>query len=374
MRYGVKQNKTNIIILEKDEQTKPNGTKSIWFYNLKEDGFDLNSDFRTEIERNDIPDLLNRWSDKLDGAKSWSIDIETIKKKNYDLVVKTYKTITQYTSQYNLEYFSEIMVQNKAIITINDKKQYQRITVKLYGQGVFSRDVTYGKKIKTKEQQLTKTNQFIVAEIDAKLGAFGIIPNSLSNSIVSSHYFLFDLDTDKVLPEYFDYIIRCGPYTEMIQPYVKGTTNYASIRPKHILKLQIPLPTIIQQKKILETINEKKQHLTKLEKSKDHEDLDDLTFSQKQKILNKLGILNDDLNHELKIINQIRNTFAHEIDPLKNKTPDLIKEFKFYDEIKMPKADNPYSQEAVDGLVLGMITGILMRYLAETLWKTDCKK
>ena len=184
-------------------------------------------------------------------------------------MVKTYKTITQYTSQYKLEYFSEIMKENKNTIMIDDKKEYQRITVKLYGQGVVSRDIIYGKKIKTKEQKLTKTNQFIVAEIDAKLGAFGVIPNGLSNSIVSSHYFLFDLDTDKILSEYFDYIIRCGPYTEMIQPYVKGTTNYASIRPKHILKLQIPLPTIIQQKKILETINKKNQHLTELEKAKE---------------------------------------------------------------------------------------------------------
>lgn len=110
-----------------------------------------------------------------------------------------------------------------------------------------------------------------------------------------------------------------------------------------------------------------------IKKSKDHEELDNLKFSQKQKILYKLGILNDDLNHELKIINKIRNTFAHEIDPLKSKTPDLIKEFKFYDETKIPKADNPDSQEAADGVVLGMITGILMRYLAEILWETDSR-
>jgi len=110
-----------------------------------------------------------------------------------------------------------------------------------------------------------------------------------------------------------------------------------------------------------------------IKKSKNHEDLDNLTFSQKQKILYKLGILNDDLNHELKIINKIRNTFAHEIDPLKSEIPDLIKEFKFYDEIKIPKANNPESQATADGVIAGMITGILMRYLAEILWETDSK-
>ena len=264
-RPYAKQNKTDIIILEKNSK----GTKSIWFYDLIEDGFDLNSDLRPEIEKNDIPDLLNRWSAKSDGRKSWTVSIEKIKDKNYDLMAKTYQKITYYTSQYTLKPFSEIMTENKNAITINDKTEYQRITVKLHGVGITPRDQILGKKIKTKEQKLTKTNQFIVAEIDAKLGAFGIIPKELENSIVSSHYFLFDLDSSKILPDYFDYVIRRGPYTEMIQPYVKGTTNYASIRPKHILKLEIPLPVISEQKQILQTINDKKKHLTELEKAKE---------------------------------------------------------------------------------------------------------
>ena len=165
-------------------------------------------------------------------------------------MAKMYREVAEYTSQYKQESFSEIMEENKNPITINDKQEYQRLTVKLYGQGVVPRDVVMGKKIKTKEQKRTKINQFIVAEIDAKLRAFGIIPKELENFIISSHYFLFDLNTEKILPEYFDYMIRRVPYTEMIQPFVKETTNYVSIRPKHILKLKMPLPTITEQTRI----------------------------------------------------------------------------------------------------------------------------
>mgnify|MGYP001558117480 FL=1 len=110
-----------------------------------------------------------------------------------------------------------------------------------------------------------------------------------------------------------------------------------------------------------------------IKKSKDHEDLTKLDFSKKQKILFRLGILSDDLNHELKIINQIRNTFAHEINPIENKIPNLIKKFKFYDETKVPKTNNPISQAVADGMITGMITGILMRHLVEILWETDSK-
>ena len=110
-----------------------------------------------------------------------------------------------------------------------------------------------------------------------------------------------------------------------------------------------------------------------IKKSKNYGDLTKLDFSKKQKILFGLGILSEDLNHELKIINKIRNTFAHEIDPLKSEIPDLIKEFKFYDETKMPKANDPVSQATTDGVIAGMVTGFLMRHLAEILWETDSK-
>ena len=108
-----------------------------------------------------------------------------------------------------------------------------------------------------------------------------------------------------------------------------------------------------------------------IKKSKDYGDLSRLNFSQKQKILYKLGILSDDLNHELKIINQIRNTLAHEVNPVGDKIPHLIKKFEFYDETKVSKTENPITQAGLNGMIVGIITGVLKRYLVETLWKTD---
>ncbi len=93
------------------------------------------------------------------------------------------------------------MKENKEYITINDEKEYQLITVKLHGQGIFFRKSMYGKRIKTKKQKVVKAGQFIVAEVDAKYGAFGVIPRELEGAIVSSHYWLFDLDEEKILPK-----------------------------------------------------------------------------------------------------------------------------------------------------------------------------
>jgi type I restriction enzyme S subunit len=47
-----------------------------------------------------------------------------------------------------------------------------------------------------------------VAEIDAKVGGFGIVPETLDGAIVSSHYFLFGLDESKLDRRFLDYFIR----------------------------------------------------------------------------------------------------------------------------------------------------------------------
>jgi type I restriction enzyme S subunit len=119
---------------------------------------------------------------------------------------------------------------------------YRRVTAKLHGGGIVLRDEVYGRELKTKEQQVVEAEQVLVAEIDAKMGGFGVVPTELAGAIVSSHYYLYDIDTTKVLPNFLDYCLRLGPYEEQIQYFVKGSTNYAAIRPYEFLELSLPLP------------------------------------------------------------------------------------------------------------------------------------
>jgi len=109
-------------------------------------------------------------------------------------------------------------------------------------------------------------------------------------------------------------------------------------------------------------------------KCKNHEDLIDFGFSKKQKILFGLGIIDEDMNHELKIFNKIRNVFAHEIDPMDGKVTNLIKQFKFYPKNKTNKESNLLTNAMVDGAIAGTINGILARYLVEILWEIQSEE
>ena len=69
-----------------------------------------------------------------------------------------------------------VIRQRKEFITIDDLQPYRRSRVKLHAQGIVLRDEIPGALIKTKTQQVCRRGEFLVAEIDAKVGGFGIVP------------------------------------------------------------------------------------------------------------------------------------------------------------------------------------------------------
>lgn len=154
---------------------------------------------------------------------------------------------------YRIVELGQVIEQRKEFVIIDDSVEYKRCRVKSHRKGVVLRDEVKGLAINTKKQQICKTNDFLVAEIDAKVGGYGFVPEELDGAIVSSHYFLFELNTKKILQEYLQWLIQ----TNIIQNQInsKGSTNYAAIRPKDVLSFKIPLPDIGEQKRLINRIN-----------------------------------------------------------------------------------------------------------------------
>ena len=139
----------------------------------------------------------------------------------------------------------EVLTHRKHFIEIDDLSTYKRCRVQLHAQGVVLRDRVAGAEIKTKKQQVCEAGELLVAEIDAKHGGYGIVPDELGGAIVSSHYFLFAINAERLDRSFLDYYIRTTQFFEQVA--AQGSTNYAAIRPSHVLDYQIPLPSISEQ-------------------------------------------------------------------------------------------------------------------------------
>jgi type I restriction enzyme S subunit len=124
--------------------------------------------------------------------------------------------------------------------------------VQLHAQGIVLRDSVPGALIKTKKQQVCRAGEFLVAEIDAKVGGFGIVPPDLDGALVSSHYFLFVANEDRLDRRYLGWFIKTPAFREQVE--AQGSTNYAAIRPGDALGYEIPLPPLAEQQRIVARI------------------------------------------------------------------------------------------------------------------------
>ena len=86
-------------------KTGSGGTDSVWFYNMKADGFTLD-DKRSEIEENDIPDIIERFHslekeiDRDRTEQSFFVPKEEIVENGYDLSINKYKKVEYVAVEY----------------------------------------------------------------------------------------------------------------------------------------------------------------------------------------------------------------------------------------------------------------------------------
>ena len=146
----------------------------------------------------------------------------------------------------------DVLTHRKQFIILEDTKTYKRCRVQLHAKGILLRDMVPGAEIKTKQQQVCQTGEFLVAEIDAKVGGFGIVPENLAGAVVSSHYFLFKINEDCMERRWLHFMTQTPQFREQVA--AQGSTNYAAIRPRDVLGYKIPLPPLPEQQRIVARI------------------------------------------------------------------------------------------------------------------------
>ncbi|GAA4465515.1 hypothetical protein GCM10023189_46240 [Nibrella saemangeumensis] len=165
-------------------------------------------------------------------------------------------------------------------ITVEEESLYKRVTCKLNGQGVFLRDKVLGQDVKTKQQQVLKKNQLLVAEIDAKFGGYGIVPEACEGAIVSSHYYIYNINQAELLPEFLGALLQSPQVLEQVKTFVKGTTSYAAIRSGDFLEIDIPLPNLDEQAEIVAQIDKQKALIEGAEKVLDNWEITEVSFTR----------------------------------------------------------------------------------------------
>ena len=163
-----------------------------------------------------------------------------------------------FTKKYPKARIGSFLVKSRDIIEVQDDVEYKQVTLKINNGGVVPRNngaTLIGSKIGTKRQHVIHAGQFIMSKIDARNGAYGIVPAELEGAIVTNDFPVFDVDTKKIIPQFLVLVSTTDKFVEFARKYSSGTTNRKRIDIDAFLNQQIPLPSIEEQEKMVEIYN-----------------------------------------------------------------------------------------------------------------------
>lgn len=159
-----------------------------------------------------------------------------------------------FTRKYPMARIGSFLVKSKDTIEVQDDVEYKQVTIKINNGGVVPRnngETILGSKIGTKRQHVVHAGQFIMSKIDARNGAYGIVPEGLDGAIVTNDFPVFDVDTEKIIPQFLVLVSTTEKFVEFARKCSSGTTNRKRIDIDTFLNQQIPLPSITEQEDIV---------------------------------------------------------------------------------------------------------------------------
>ena len=110
--------KTNVLFFNRREDGR--GTESVWYYELTNDGFALKST-RRPIEGSQIPDFLAKWEERVEGENSWTVAIEDIAERDWDLTARNPNRQDDLEHRPALELVQSIKAKEERVVDLLDE-------------------------------------------------------------------------------------------------------------------------------------------------------------------------------------------------------------------------------------------------------------
>lgn len=96
-----------------------------------------------------------------------------------------------------------------------------------------------------------RAGDIIYSKIDVRNGAIGIVPAEVPIATVTSEFPVYRIKKDVTLSEYVQLVFRTEHFRRIINGMVSGTSGRKRVQPDDLENVEIPLPTLAEQKAIV---------------------------------------------------------------------------------------------------------------------------
>jgi type I restriction enzyme, S subunit len=145
----------------------------------------------------------------------------------------------------------DLITRRKDVILVLPDQTYSRVTIRTNHGGVSVRDTVAGSEINTERQFVVSGGQFIVSKIDARNGAFGIVPDVCNGAIITGNFWVFDVNPDLLVSDYLRYFVQTKLFSGLCVSASDGTTNRRYLDETKFLNSDIVLPELTDQHRIV---------------------------------------------------------------------------------------------------------------------------
>ncbi|WP_135470787.1 restriction endonuclease subunit S [Crenalkalicoccus roseus] len=166
----------------------------------------------------------------------------------------------------------EVLARHDDWVPIEPESEYRQITARLWGQGLVLRAVVSGAEIAATSQNRVRTGQFLISKIDARHGAFGLVPEELDGAVVSNDFPAFAVDGTRCLPGFLRWVSKTDWFIALCKRASEGSTNRVRLRETAFLAQEIPLPPLSEQERIVRRLDAVEKILSDLARCRGERD------------------------------------------------------------------------------------------------------
>jgi type I restriction enzyme, S subunit len=149
-----------------------------------------------------------------------------------------------------------LLTRVKEEVDLQDDVIYKQTTVRLWNKGVILRGEQLGREIKTKRQFRIHSGQLVLSRIDVRNGAIGLVPPELDGAIISNDFWTYEIDQGQLAPKFLALCVTTPSFQDEANRASSGTTHRIRAEEEGFLQINVPLPPLTEQRRIVARIEE----------------------------------------------------------------------------------------------------------------------
>ncbi len=138
--------------------------------------------------------------------------------------------------------------------------RYPMMGVRSFGRGAFKAADLQGSDTSYARLRRVETNDVVYPKLMAWEGAFAVIQESLDGHFVSPEFCTFEVDVETACPAYIGQLLKSERFMSEVRKSATGTNvRRRRIQPTTFLNIEIPLPDLKEQQRIVRRIRAAEQ-------------------------------------------------------------------------------------------------------------------